>query len=176
MHHHGQLVERRHEVARRNQQTAADQRYFRGHGRHAFCQQAHQHHGKNRDEVDRVHLLQVAEQAVLARQQRRNNHGGNRHDPAKHLAGFHHLLFRGVLFQHAFVDPQAEDRRGAVQRGVKRGENRPDHHRRKEAGQVRRKYVEYQVAICLVRADALVGIQVVGDDAGQHQVQRPQQL
>ena len=52
----------------------------------AFGEQAYNDDGKDGDEVDGVHLLEVAEDAVLALEKACADHGGDGDDPAKNFA------------------------------------------------------------------------------------------
>ena len=128
--------QRRHEVTQGNEDKTHHQRKIGTPGRDAFAQEPHDHHRKDGDEIETVHFLEIAKNAVLPQQHRSHHHGDDRDDDPKALANLNHL--RVVSFptsNHSLVDAQAEQRGGTVQRGIEGTQDGSHHDRCKEASQ-----------------------------------------
>ena len=154
----------------------------------AFGDEPHEHHGEDRDEVNGVHLLQVAEDGGQAREHRRDAHRRHRDHEAEPFAGVHAAAVVGFR-EELFVDAEREHRAGRVQGGVETGEHRAGHHRREKARKPRRKDGAHQFAVGVRfaqlhraaddlrhglgrRRDGAVPEEEERHDAGQHEVER----
>ena len=81
-------------------------------------QHPNDHHGKDWNEIDRVHFLQVSEDGVLPDEKRRPEHrcdGHCDHEPFRRPDG---LFLRAGGVDHVLVKADGEKGRGAVQRCV----------------------------------------------------------